>query len=330
MAANGAVCVNTLKRDWKPDHGIKHILLVSPLPNAVHTCHVGFRTQGRFGYGLTGFSLCGCLERNSFWCGQGNAMKPDKARSAAPTLPAVWIPPCMYRHVHYYYSGWPITCHEIGKHMFKLANQIAWWHNIYDVFSIWLASLNTISWQSDFQSKVADCSLDVNLHNYMLFHRWRFLYFLLHTCRPLSVYWSIPTLSQHSTKKPANFSWNTIVTTQVGRAWWPRSTPNPPALRGILWVRAQAELGRRDPSERAQLNLLLVKRKTRKRLWRDCRLSVFVLCLLLFVCCGNCTYVTRLYDTFISDGIPSLCCRRLSPSEMFSVCCTTFCFPLLA
>ena len=31
VAKNGAICVNTLKRDWKPDHGIKHILLVSSL-----------------------------------------------------------------------------------------------------------------------------------------------------------------------------------------------------------------------------------------------------------------------------------------------------------
>ena len=29
VAKNGAICVNTLKRDWKPDHGIKRILLVS-------------------------------------------------------------------------------------------------------------------------------------------------------------------------------------------------------------------------------------------------------------------------------------------------------------
>lgn len=27
VAKNGAICVNTLKRDWKPDNGIKHILL---------------------------------------------------------------------------------------------------------------------------------------------------------------------------------------------------------------------------------------------------------------------------------------------------------------
>lgn len=27
MAANGEICVNTLKKDWKPDLGIKHILL---------------------------------------------------------------------------------------------------------------------------------------------------------------------------------------------------------------------------------------------------------------------------------------------------------------
>lgn len=29
VASNGAICVNTLKKDWKPDSGIKHILLVS-------------------------------------------------------------------------------------------------------------------------------------------------------------------------------------------------------------------------------------------------------------------------------------------------------------
>lgn len=28
VAANGEICVNTLKKDWKPDLGIKHILLV--------------------------------------------------------------------------------------------------------------------------------------------------------------------------------------------------------------------------------------------------------------------------------------------------------------
>lgn len=32
VASNGAICVNTLKRDWKPDQGIRHILLVSPSP----------------------------------------------------------------------------------------------------------------------------------------------------------------------------------------------------------------------------------------------------------------------------------------------------------
>jgi len=29
VACSGEICVNTLKRDWKPDLGIKHILLVS-------------------------------------------------------------------------------------------------------------------------------------------------------------------------------------------------------------------------------------------------------------------------------------------------------------
>ena len=31
VSSNGAICVNTLKRDWKPDHGISHILLVRSL-----------------------------------------------------------------------------------------------------------------------------------------------------------------------------------------------------------------------------------------------------------------------------------------------------------
>lgn len=29
VASNGEICVNTLKKDWKPNLGIKHILLVS-------------------------------------------------------------------------------------------------------------------------------------------------------------------------------------------------------------------------------------------------------------------------------------------------------------
>lgn len=29
VAANGEICVNTLKKDWKSDLGIKHVLLVS-------------------------------------------------------------------------------------------------------------------------------------------------------------------------------------------------------------------------------------------------------------------------------------------------------------
>lgn len=29
VAANGEICVNTLKKDWKCDLGIKHVLLVS-------------------------------------------------------------------------------------------------------------------------------------------------------------------------------------------------------------------------------------------------------------------------------------------------------------
>lgn len=41
VAANGEICVNTLKRDWKPDLGIKHILLVSG-----HQENVFFLVQG--------------------------------------------------------------------------------------------------------------------------------------------------------------------------------------------------------------------------------------------------------------------------------------------
>lgn len=36
VAKNGAICVNTLKKDWKPEHGIKHILLVIGLIIHVH------------------------------------------------------------------------------------------------------------------------------------------------------------------------------------------------------------------------------------------------------------------------------------------------------
>ena len=31
VASSGEICVNTLKRDWKADYGVKHILLVSSL-----------------------------------------------------------------------------------------------------------------------------------------------------------------------------------------------------------------------------------------------------------------------------------------------------------
>lgn len=31
VASNGEICVNTLKKDWKPNLGIKHILLVSEI-----------------------------------------------------------------------------------------------------------------------------------------------------------------------------------------------------------------------------------------------------------------------------------------------------------
>jgi len=31
VASNGEICVNTLKKDWKPELGVKHILLVSQM-----------------------------------------------------------------------------------------------------------------------------------------------------------------------------------------------------------------------------------------------------------------------------------------------------------
>ena len=33
VAANGEICVNTLKKDWKAELGIKHLLLVRPVQN---------------------------------------------------------------------------------------------------------------------------------------------------------------------------------------------------------------------------------------------------------------------------------------------------------
>lgn len=33
VSSNGEICVNTLKKDWKSDLGIKHILLVCPFEN---------------------------------------------------------------------------------------------------------------------------------------------------------------------------------------------------------------------------------------------------------------------------------------------------------
>lgn len=36
VAKNGEICVNTLKKDWKSDYGVKHILLVCLL----HECAV--------------------------------------------------------------------------------------------------------------------------------------------------------------------------------------------------------------------------------------------------------------------------------------------------
>jgi hypothetical protein len=39
VAKNGEICVNTLKRDWKEDLGIGHILLVRRLDAIVHFCY---------------------------------------------------------------------------------------------------------------------------------------------------------------------------------------------------------------------------------------------------------------------------------------------------
>ena len=36
VASNGEICVNTLKKDWNPKLGIKHVLLVSPTELSEH------------------------------------------------------------------------------------------------------------------------------------------------------------------------------------------------------------------------------------------------------------------------------------------------------
>lgn len=53
VAANGEICVNTLKKDWKPDLGIKHILLVSVFLSVHAYCFFTcifrlFKYSGRF------------------------------------------------------------------------------------------------------------------------------------------------------------------------------------------------------------------------------------------------------------------------------------------
>lgn len=42
VAANGEICVNTLKKDWKSDLGIKHILLVRRVINGDFNHHFHF------------------------------------------------------------------------------------------------------------------------------------------------------------------------------------------------------------------------------------------------------------------------------------------------
>ena len=39
VANNGEICVNTLKKDWKPDLGVKHILLVGKQNYSFHQFH---------------------------------------------------------------------------------------------------------------------------------------------------------------------------------------------------------------------------------------------------------------------------------------------------
>lgn len=42
VAKNGEICVNTLKKDWKPDLGIQHILLASDHRNAIYIVNACF------------------------------------------------------------------------------------------------------------------------------------------------------------------------------------------------------------------------------------------------------------------------------------------------
>lgn len=44
VAKNGEICVNTLKKDWKPDLGIQHILLVSSYKQDYRHWYVNYDT----------------------------------------------------------------------------------------------------------------------------------------------------------------------------------------------------------------------------------------------------------------------------------------------
>ena len=56
VAKNGAICVNTLKRDWKPDNGLKHILLVS--------LEAAQLDSGLFSYLVQGLGTMVCVQRH--------------------------------------------------------------------------------------------------------------------------------------------------------------------------------------------------------------------------------------------------------------------------
>lgn len=44
VADNGEICVNTLKKDWKSDLGIGHILLVSIAESHIYHFNLSYRS----------------------------------------------------------------------------------------------------------------------------------------------------------------------------------------------------------------------------------------------------------------------------------------------
>ena len=85
VAQNGAICVNTLKRDWKPEHGIKHILLVS-LQGTLNCVLVGYRLHVR-NVLLGGGHIWG----SGYDPHSGHVTLCTKASHATPVVSWLWL-----------------------------------------------------------------------------------------------------------------------------------------------------------------------------------------------------------------------------------------------